>query len=48
MESGQFERGKQRATSGALLVMLGNVEVEEREGVYLPVEDLTYILPKPM
>jgi len=48
MESGQYERGKQRVTSGASLVMLGNVEVEEREGVYVPVEDLTYILPKPM
>ncbi|MEM4455645.1 MAG: BREX system Lon protease-like protein BrxL [Thermofilaceae archaeon] len=48
MESGQYERGKQRVTSGASLVMLGNVEVEEREGAYVPVEDLTYILPKPM
>lgn len=48
MESGQYERGKQRVTSGASLVMLGNVEVEEREGAYIPVEDLTYILPKPM
>jgi len=48
MESGQYERGKQRVTSGASIVALGNVEVEEREGVYIPVEDLTYLLPKPM
>ncbi|MEM3504595.1 MAG: BREX system Lon protease-like protein BrxL, partial [Archaeoglobaceae archaeon] len=48
MESAQYERGKQRVTSGTSLVMLGNVEVEEREGVYIPVEDLTYLLPKPM
>ncbi|MEM4005695.1 MAG: BREX system Lon protease-like protein BrxL, partial [Desulfurococcaceae archaeon] len=43
-----YERGKQRVTSGASIVMLGNVEVEEREGTYIPVEDLTYLLPKPM
>ncbi len=48
MESGQYERGRQRVTSGCSIVMLGNVEVEEREGVYIPVEDFTYILPKPM
>ena len=48
MESGQYERGKQRVTSGCSIVMLGNVEVEEREGAYVPVEDFTYILPKPM
>ncbi|MEZ0345542.1 MAG: BREX system Lon protease-like protein BrxL [Infirmifilum sp.] len=48
MESGQYERGKQRVTSGCSIVLLGNVEVEEREGAYVPVEDLTYVLPKPM
>lgn len=48
MESGQYERGKQRVTSGCSVVFLGNVEVEEREGAYVPVEDMTYILPKPM
>ncbi|MCX8168406.1 MAG: BREX system Lon protease-like protein BrxL [Ignisphaera sp.] len=48
MESRQYERGRQRVTSGSSIVMLGNVEVEEREGAYVPVEDLTYILPKPM
>ena len=48
MESGQYERGKQRVTSGCSIVMLGNVEVEEREGAYVPVEDFTYVLPKPM
>ncbi|MEZ0394800.1 MAG: BREX system Lon protease-like protein BrxL, partial [Desulfurococcaceae archaeon] len=48
MESGQYERGKQRVTSGCSVVLLGNVEVEEREGAYVPVEDMTYILPKPM
>ncbi|MEM4629576.1 MAG: BREX system Lon protease-like protein BrxL [Zestosphaera sp.] len=48
MESAQYERGKQRVTSGCSIVMLGNVEVEEREGAYVPVEDFTYVLPKPM
>ena len=48
MESGQYERGKQRVTSGCSIVMLGNVEVERREDAYIPVEDFTYILPKPM
>ncbi|MEM4570037.1 MAG: BREX system Lon protease-like protein BrxL [Desulfurococcaceae archaeon] len=48
MESGQYERGKHRVTSSASIVMLGNVEVEEREGAYIPVEDLTYLLPEPM
>ncbi|MGC8949615.1 MAG: BREX system Lon protease-like protein BrxL, partial [Thermoprotei archaeon] len=33
---------------GCSIAMLGNVEVEEREVVYVPVEDFTYILPKPM
>ena len=48
MESGHYERGKQKVTSGCSIVMLGNVEVEERGGVYVPVEDFTYILPQPM
>lgn len=48
MESAHFERGKQRVTSGASIVILGNVEVEDRGGAYIPIEDLTYILPKPM
>lgn len=46
MESAQYERGKQRVTSGASIVMLGNVEVEKRDEAYIPIEDLTYILPK--
>jgi ATP-dependent Lon protease len=48
MESGQYERGRQRVTSGCSMVMLGNVDVEEREGAYVPLEDFTYILPGPM
>ncbi|MEM2352443.1 MAG: BREX system Lon protease-like protein BrxL [Thermoproteota archaeon] len=48
MESGKYERGSQKVTSGCSIVMLGNVEVEEREGEYVPVEDFIYILPKPM
>jgi ATP-dependent Lon protease len=51
MESGQYERGDKKATSDASLVFMGNVEVERdktAEESYLPVEDLTYVLPEPM
>ena len=48
MESGRYERGSQRVTSGCSIVFIGNVEVEKREDSYIPVEDFTYILPKPM
>jgi len=51
MESGQYERGDKKATSDASLVFMGNVEVERDKTIeesYLPVEDLTYVLPEPM
>lgn len=48
MESGQYERGKQKVTSGCSIVLIGNVEVEKRDNAYVPIEDMTYILPKPM
>ncbi|WP_338602791.1 BREX system Lon protease-like protein BrxL [Sulfolobus tengchongensis] len=48
MESGQFERGKQKVTSGCSMVILGNVEVELQGDVFIPVEDMTYLLPQPM
>jgi ATP-dependent Lon protease len=48
MESGHFERGARKGVSGCSLVFMGNVEVEKRERAYIPVEDLTYILPQPM
>jgi len=51
MESGQYERGDKKATSDASLVFMGNVEVERTNTVeesYIPVEDLTYVLPMPM
>ncbi|QOJ79026.1 BREX system Lon protease-like protein BrxL [Infirmifilum lucidum] len=46
MESSQFERGRQKGSSGCSLVFMGNVEVEKRPEGYVPVEDLTYELPK--
>jgi ATP-dependent Lon protease len=51
MESGQYERGDRRVSSDASLVFMGNVEVERDKTVeesYVPVEDLTYVLPEPM
>ena len=48
MESGHFERGARKGVSGCSLVFMGNVDVEKRERTYIPVEDLTYILPQPM
>lgn len=48
MESGQYERGKQRVTSGCSIVFVGNVEVEKKDSGYIPIEDLTYVLPQPM
>lgn len=48
MESGQFERGDKRVVSDASLVFMGNIAVEMGIGGYIPVEDLTYVLPEPM
>lgn len=49
MESGQYERGPKKAASGCSIVFMGNVSVERDEsGNYVPVEELTYILPKEM
>jgi len=48
MESGHFERGDKKVVSDASLVFMGNVAVEMAEGGYIPVEDLTYVLPEPM
>ena len=48
MESGQYERGDKKVASDASLVFMGNVNVERSDGVYIPIEDLTYVLPEPM
>jgi len=48
MESGMFERGDMKAVSDASLVFMGNVAVERGSEGYVPVEDLTYVLPEPM
>lgn len=49
MESGQYERGPKKASSGCSLVFMGNVSVERDEsGKFVPVEELTYILPQEM
>jgi len=48
MESGQYERGDKRVVSDASLVFMGNVTVEMGPDGYIPVEDLTYVLPEPM
>jgi len=48
MESGQYERGDKRVASDASLVFVGNVAVEAGDTGYVPVEDLTYVLPEPM
>lgn len=48
MESGQYERGDKRVVSDASLVFMGNVAVEMGVEGYVPVEDLTYVLPEPM
>jgi len=45
MESGYYERGDKKVTSDSSLVFMGNVQVEKRDTVYIPVEDLTYVLP---
>jgi ATP-dependent Lon protease len=51
MESGQYNKGNKKVSSDASLVFMGNVEVERDKTVeesYVPVEDLTYVLPEPM
>jgi len=48
MESGQYERGDKKVTSDASLVFMGNITVEMGINGYIPVEDLTYVLPEPM
>jgi ATP-dependent Lon protease len=48
MESGVFERGDKKVTSDASLVFMGNIAVEMGSDGYVPVEDLTYVLPEAM
>jgi len=48
MESGQYERGDKKVASDSSLVFMGNVNVERSDGAYIPIEDLTYVLPEPM
>ena len=49
MESGQYERGPKKAASGCSLVFMGNISVERDEsGRFVPVEELTHILPEDM
>jgi ATP-dependent Lon protease len=48
MESGQYERGDKRVTSDASIVFMGNIAVELTDTGYVPVVDLTYVLPEPM
>jgi ATP-dependent Lon protease len=48
MESGSYERGDKKVTSDASIILMGNVSVEMCGSAYVPVEDLTYVLPEPM
>jgi len=48
MESGVFERGDKKVPSDASLTFMGNIAVEMGPEGYVPVEDLTYVLPQPM
>jgi len=48
MESGHYERGDKKVVSDSSLVFMGNVAVEQSIEGYIPVEDLTYVLPEPM
>ena len=49
MESGMYERGDKKVSADASLVFMGNITVEmSSEGSYIPVEDLTYVLPQAM
>jgi ATP-dependent Lon protease len=44
MESGEYERGRRKGSSGCSLAFLGNVEVEHER----PVEEFTYVMPDVM
>jgi len=48
MESGVFERGDKKVPSDSSLMFMGNIAVEMGPEGYVPVEDLTYVLPQPM
>lgn len=50
MDSMQYERGDKKVASDAGIAFLGNVQVEKKHegGGYIPVEDLTYVLPEAM
>lgn len=49
MKSGQYERGSKKAASGCSIIFMGNVSVQRDDsGKFVPVEELTYILPEEM
>ncbi len=48
MESGHYERGIKKVVSDASLAFMGNVAVESDSEGYIPIEDLTYVLPEAM
>ena len=48
MESGMYERGDKKVSSDSSLVFMGNITVELTPGGYVPIEDLTYVLPQAM
>jgi ATP-dependent Lon protease len=48
MESGHYERGTKKVVSDSSLVFMGNVAVEMVSEGYIPIEDLTYVLPDAM
>jgi len=48
MESGHYERGTKKVVSDSSLVFMGNVAVEMASEGYIPIEDLTYVLPDAM
>jgi len=48
IESGHFERGPKRAVSTCSIMFMGNIQVEMREGGYVPIEDFTYVMPQDM
>ena len=48
MESGHYERGIKKVVSDSSLVFMGNVAVETASEGYIPIEDLTYVLPEAM
>lgn len=48
MESGQYERGDKKVISDSSIVFMGNVQVEKYRDSYVPLEDLTYVLPEDM